>query len=495
MAESLTMEFMYANEKLVYIRPVKSPDAPEPIDDIPAFAKSLNVVHVPAFSGIGTQEPRHAIGIQNKLVGEGKPGEIVRNLLLDIWTASNSKAGQSSWKDLKSDIDRLFQCELLPPESSDARPYVVCEYRPKVNPSAPVSRPPKLDIANAGSGFHQVLLLLSFFHARPASVLLLDEPDAHLHFILQREIFDLLRSVAQRRNCQLIIATHAEVLLQDAEPEQIISFIGQEPRRLIRPEERQRLQEALRRLSCLDLLQADHVGAVFYVEDDSDHKILREWASVIDHPAHRFLQFPYLVPQHGKGNVDEAKAHFQCLRLAKPEIKGLCVLDRNGDQSPTPGGMPVGLASRLWGRYEIENYLLLPDLLKRFVWRETDLFTRATAEQDALTIDAEFAQNFPAGIDFLKDIPALRDLKGSDFIVNVLNQTSSPLPKRDLFMLAKLMKPDEIHPDVVSVLDAVAGILPGRVPNIEANVTPLDTNGVDEPSENNPNGSSQRETT
>ena len=131
--ESLTIEFMYANEKLVYIRPVQSPDSPDPIDELPDWAKSLEVVHVPAFSGIGTQEPRHAIGIQKKLVGEGRPGEIVRNLLLDIWETSIKQEQKSPWKDLKADIERLFQCDLLPPEFSDARPYVVCEYRPKAN--------------------------------------------------------------------------------------------------------------------------------------------------------------------------------------------------------------------------------------------------------------------------------------------------------------------------------------------------------------------------
>jgi len=470
--DALTIEFLYANEKQVYVRPVQSPDTPEPIDKIPPFAQSLNIVHVPAFSGIGTQEPIHSDGIQNKLVGEGKPGEIVRNLLLEIWNKSNREKNRAPWSDLKSDIHRLFQCDLLPPEGE--RTYIVCEYRPKRNSGQPLARAPKLDIANAGSGFHQVLLLLAFFHGRPASVLLLDEPDAHLHFILQREIFDHLRNVAQRRSCKLIIATHAEVLLEDTEPDQIISFIGTEPRRLVEQTEKQRLQDALRILSALDLLQADHVRAVLYVEDESDHKILREWARVLDHPAAAFLQFPYVVPLRGKGNVDKAKQHFQCLRLAKPEIRGVCVLDRDSGMSGGTGGMPAGLNSCLWGRYEIENYFLVPAALKRFLRRDSD---RSTFDESV--IDTEFAANFPTGIDFLRDIPALRDLKGSDFIVSLLSKTFSPLPKRELYMLAEKMRPEEIHPDIVQTLDAIAAVLPSIAPAVDANLTPLDNNGVD----------------
>ena len=70
------------------------------------------------------------------------------------------------------------------------------------------------------------LTLLGFFYARPASVLLLDEPDAHLHVILQRQVYDLLRTVARKRVCQLLISTHSEIILEDTGAEQILSFYG-----------------------------------------------------------------------------------------------------------------------------------------------------------------------------------------------------------------------------------------------------------------------------
>lgn len=472
---SLTMELLYANEKLVYVRPVKSPENSEPINELPEFAVGLNVVHVPAFSGIGTQEPRHALGIQNKLIGEGKPGEVVRNLLLDIWEQSEKKAANAPWSQLRDDISRLFACELEPPEFSDARPYIVCEYRPQRNPNDKSQRPPKLDIANAGSGFHQVLMLLAFFHAKPSSVLLLDEPDAHLHFILQREIFDHLRSVARDRNCKLVIATHAEVLLEGSEPDQIISFVGHPPKRLVKPEEKQRLKEALRRLTALDLLKADHAGAVLYVEDESDHKILREWASVLGHPAHEFLQSSYVYALQGKGNLDDAKRHFQCLRLAKPDFRGYCVLDRDLSSAAEIGGAPVGLQFAKWRRYEIENYLLIPDAIKRFL----EVKEGGYPLSDFAVVDQTFAENFPPGIDYLKDIPAIADLKASDFLVDVLARTWRPLSKRDLFQLAKKMTPKEIHPEVIQVLDAIAAV-PKSIPLAEAHKAPVDINGVDD---------------
>lgn len=467
--ESLTMEILYANEKLVYVRPVRSPEQPERIEALPEFALDLNVVHVPAFSGIGTQEPRHAAGIQSKLIGEGRPGEIVRNLLLDVWEKGET------WKDLKEDVERLFQCELLDPEFSDARPYILCEYRPNSGRGSRKPRGPRLDIANAGSGFHQVLLLLAFFHARPAAVLLLDEPDAHLHFILQREIFDLLRRTAQRRRCQLVVATHAEVLLDGAEPEQIISFVGPSPRRLLNPTDKARLRDALRQLTSLDLLQADHVSAVLYVEDESDYKILREWAAILEHRAADFLEYPYVVPLKGKGQLSFARRHFSALRLARPTLGGLVVVDRDDDEGTQPG-MPGGLTLHRWRRYEIENYLLNPAPIKRLL--EPNAGPTPTFEEGQ--IDEHFRLNFPAHADYRSDLPALSDLKAGDFLVHLLSRTSQPLPKRDLFMLAARMTREEIHPEVVEVLDKIERILPATVPAIAANETPDDSNGIDD---------------
>ena len=475
-SQSLTMEFLYANEKLIYIRPVESPEDPTPLTSLPDFIKSFQVVHVPPFSGIGTQEPRHSAGIQSKLVGEGRAGEIVRNLVLDIWERSGRSSNAPPWKEFSSDLKRLFQYEILPPQFSDTQPYIVCEYRP-TSLGQGQRRGPRLDIANAGSGFHQVLLLLAFFHARPTSVLLLDEPDAHLHFILQREIFDHLRNVAQARDCKLIVATHAEVLLSGVEPDSIVSFVGEKPRRLVTNHEKRALTDALRTLTSLDLLQASHVGTILYVEDESDYKLLREWASLLGHPALAFLSFPYVWPLEGKGNVGLAKKHFTCLRLAYPEIKGICILDRDQDEGLADDS-PPGLEIARWQRYEIENYLLNPDILLRYVDRPADLFELAAVRADREQVLHAFQENFPSQIDWLADAPVLKDLKASSFLVDTLARTSKPLQKRDLFMLASRAAPEHIHQDVREMLDRIARNLPRVVPALAANASPEDENGT-----------------
>lgn len=55
-----------------------------------------------------------------------------------------------------------------------------------------------LDLSLAGRGFQQMLLILAHLYSHKGSVLLIDEPDAHLEILRQQQIYSLLRSIADR---------------------------------------------------------------------------------------------------------------------------------------------------------------------------------------------------------------------------------------------------------------------------------------------------------
>ena len=224
------------------------------------------------------------------------------------------------------------------------------------------------------SGFHQVLLLLSFFYARPATVFLLDEPDAHLHVILQRQIYERLRAVASRRDCQLIVATHSEVILDSTPPRRVVSFLGK-PHPLVREDQRDQVREAMGRLTTLDLLLAEQGRAVLYCEGESDFDILHAWSEVLNHPAKRFFSKPFFHVNEGC-NPREAKGHLFAVHAIHPSIRGLLLLDGDNRSLPDRELIANGLLIVRWHRYEIENYLLVPDAIKRTSLPEPrDLFT------------------------------------------------------------------------------------------------------------------------
>lgn len=213
------VEFQYANRDLVYVRPCGAKEfTREDMESFPeCAAEDLDVVHVPPLLEIERDEPRRELGLQNMLVGEGRPGRILRNLL---WEISVNKPEE--WEKLAAHIDELFDIQLEKPSYSPGRPYIICEYR------GPDHRRP-FDLASAGSGTLQVLLLLAFLYARPSAVLLLDEPDAHQHIILQRQVYDLVRKITRDRGGQLFIATHSEVILDATEPTRVLNFYRESP--------------------------------------------------------------------------------------------------------------------------------------------------------------------------------------------------------------------------------------------------------------------------
>lgn len=66
----------YQNTELLYVKPAK-----EHIENLPNAAPDISVVHVPPFSGIGAEETRYDRPYQDLLIGQGKPGNILRNWL------------------------------------------------------------------------------------------------------------------------------------------------------------------------------------------------------------------------------------------------------------------------------------------------------------------------------------------------------------------------------------------------------------------------------
>ena len=445
----LTMEFGYVNKDQVYFKP--KIDGAGGIDEA---ARELKVAYIPSFSGISLEEKFHTPAYQDMLIGQGKLGDILRNLLLQV----SKDEDKGKWDDLCKRIREIFQCELLPPVETA---FILCEYH-DLQSQRKSRRKMRLDINTAGSGFQQVLLLLAFLYARPASVLLIDEPDAHLHVNLQGRAYRLLREIARERNGQLIIATHSEVLIKSTQPNHITSFFGKNPKILATAQDRDILQYGLKELDGKDLLDAEQAGnRILFLEGQSDYAILKAWAEVLEHPPHPLRKWfadntAYWRDMQGVGSWKVEFHHFQALRQCHPEMKGFMLLDadakKNCSSSP-PADSPTGMRLERWRRYEIENYLIHPEAIRRFIKGEQ---ARTFAPQLA---KAEQYMKDTMGRGFFSD-PLNYDLeaiKASErFFRPMFNQAGGTVYKRDLHKLAAAMRPEELHGDVRDMLDAIA---------------------------------------
>jgi AAA domain, putative AbiEii toxin, Type IV TA system/AAA domain len=443
---TVAMEFIPDSPEQIYVRPTPETDATI------LREKRLPTVFVPAMSGLQPDEPLYARREKlDALLGQARPGEVLRNLLVQ------TSESEAAWGALQGSIRRLFGYELLPPDATGA--HIIAEYRPR-------DGGPSFDIASAGSGFQQVLMLLTFLHTRPGTVLLLDEPDAHLHIILQDAIYAELRSVASAEGSQLLVATHSEVIINSVDPRELC-IVLQTPRMLAGTEERRRLVGFLGSLSNTDIMLAEEAPGVLYLEGYTDLEILRAWARVLEHPAHELLTSrlfwrPTVAePRRGAAGIP-ARDHYDALKLVREDLPALEILD--GDARAEMTATPItgtGFQRLRWPRYEIESYLVHPDALGRFVERQVGPGEASAEGRRAMVAEIEklFRREFlkkplkpePLVENYLRTTKARKEI-----LPRILHAAGLPgFPYTRYHEIAAALRPEEIHPDVVDMLDAL----------------------------------------
>ena len=435
----LPVEFLADSTEQIYVRP--RPVAPDLVRQA-----DLTTVFVPAMSGLSTDEPVYQRPKVDQLLGQAKPGDVLRNLLVVV---SNS---EQAWRALSRSIRRLFDVDLLPPDATGAN--ILAEYQP-------AGGGPRLDIASAGSGFQQVLMLLTFLHTRPGSVLLLDEPDAHLHVILQDAIYGELRTVAAANQSQLIIATHSEVIINAVEPRELCVLFDQ-PQMLADTEQRAQLIGSLRALTQTDIMQALKAPGVLYVENYTDLEILRAWARVLGHPVlelltTKLLWKPAVTETRPGATGIRARDHYDALKLVKDNLPGLELID--GDARPEIQSTPItgqGLQRLRWRRYEIESYLIHPSAIARFVERTVGA---AGAGPHLADLRRHFEEAYPPAVlrDPLGEHAFLNSTKArTELLPPALAAAGLPgLPYTRYHEIAALMTLEEIHPEVIEKLNDI----------------------------------------
>ena len=202
---SCGFEFHYANSESIYCRPLRTEE--QKTLTIPEQASKAKITYLPPMSGLIANELRLDPGAIDVRLGEGRTAEILRNLCYQL---ASLDGGQ--WEHYCNQIDSLFGVRLIEPVYIGERGEIAMAY--KNNDGV------LLDLSASGRGQQQTMLLIAHMMLNPGSVLLLDEPDAHLEILRQRQIYSLLKENAEQTNSQIIAATHSEVLLNEAAGQQ-----------------------------------------------------------------------------------------------------------------------------------------------------------------------------------------------------------------------------------------------------------------------------------
>ena len=454
-------EFDYANDESFYCRPLRLDDKGEQWMPIPDQARSIRLAFLPPMSGLAANELRLDPGAINVRLGEGRTAEVLRNLCFQVSEQTQQGAG---WAGVKEQIRDLFGIELMRPSYLHERGEITMSYRSAAGTM--------LDISAAGRGLQQTLLILAHLAVNFGSVLLLDEPDAHLEILRQRQIYQVLTEAARRSQCQILAASHSEIILNEAAGrDMVIAFLGQ-PHRI--NDRGSQLLKSLRDYGFDHYYQAEQTGWVLYLEGSTDLAILSVFADLLQHPARDVLKRPFV--HYVMNQPKAAREHFHALREAKSDLKGIALFDL----LTSPLLENPALSEVMWSKREIENYFCTRDVLRAWANKVGRQIADPSDSSDHRQSDAQgtlFAfrcvQLMDSKISELEG--ALKSLrKGSpwDGVLKVTDEFLDPLfeaffaelkqpnlmRKTNYHQLAYFLQPDAIDPEIRSVLDKIVEV-------------------------------------
>ena len=443
------LEFDYANEESFYCRPLRISDSKTPERmAIPSEAGTVQIAFLPPMSGLAATETRLDQGAVNVRIGEGRTAEVLRNLCFRI-----HEDRPEQWEVLTDQIKRLFGSELDAPRYVAERGEIAMTYR---EPGV------RLDISSTGRGLQQTLLLLGYMYANPGAVLLLDEPDAHLEILRQRQIYQILTDVGRDSGSQIIAASHSEILLNEAaDRDLVIAFVGQ-PHRI--GDRGSQVLKALREIGFEQYYQAEQTGWVLYLEGSTDLSILQAFARRLGHEAACVaLERPFV--RYVADQPSAVRRHFHGIREALPNLKGIAVFDRLEGGSPDID--PVECL--MWERREIESYLCSRATLEAYaihsarndsagpLFAEAEAGKRLAAMQDSIDAIGSALERLRRGSPWDGDSKV-----SDDFLDPVFREYFEKLglpnlmAKKNFYELAQYVPVEEIDTEIRVKLDAIA---------------------------------------
>jgi energy-coupling factor transporter ATP-binding protein EcfA2 len=157
-------------------------------------------IYAPGLAGIPRDERYQPLGSVRKIVARGDANLVLRNVLHQL--SSNHVA----WNQFIDDMRQLFP-------TIDISVSFDPNTEESITATFSVDGSPELPLDAAGTGILQASQLLAYVALFQPRLLILDEPDSHMHPNNQRKLCALIHRLTQDREVQAIMCTHSRHVL------------------------------------------------------------------------------------------------------------------------------------------------------------------------------------------------------------------------------------------------------------------------------------------
>ncbi len=442
-----------------------------PQDRIPTIA------YLPPFAGISDKESWVSVADRRRLIGRGLAGAVLRNTIIDLFNENQRK--RDLHKDIRGRIPRPILAEIRNTDPYEKLNQVIFStfmgqispqrFNPNFHNYVKVDfekgefirnrfkRFPNYnqrDIMVEGSGFLQWLSVYTFALNPEINLLLLDEPDAHLHCSLQSGLVEDLREIANAFDKQVLIATHSSEVVKNAEPVSIMHVNGRNTSYLRFEDQKTLVLSGLGTEYSPIINKIQKGKRILFTENASDVNFLKIWAAKLN------IVWPENLTEwpHASKHI-ERKNLFIHLIDSIPEVKAISLSDRdsypyeNTNRTLTIIGFADfiqgnnELRFRMWRRWEIESYLICPNAIARVAGVTIEEVHSYCQINHGIVFNVDYLQS-----DMSAPIRPLFD-DSKPIIENICQQFS--ISKYDI---ANAMTEVEIFEDVRTLLSEIVGI-------------------------------------
>ncbi|HEY0429019.1 MAG TPA: ATP-binding protein [Pyrinomonadaceae bacterium] len=351
--------------------------SPEDLPNTPTL-QDKPPLFISGFVGLSAVEERiFPVALQDRL-RLGNVSAVIRNLVFDM-----KENAEPEYQRLKKRMEDDFDFHLDTIEFNEEKDlYVTAQYSELCE-----EKNLSLDFSSSGSGFMQILQILApiyRFCPSHSDIVLLDEPDAHLHPNLQTTLASSLRKIREELGIQIIISTHSTSIIRSASPSEVVPISAKA--RICKPLTAQsELDEEIRaKIDSYHLAKSVISGKLVFIED-LNTSVLERFDEVLNKKVFKGANTSPII--RGRGKTD--RVPFQIREIIR-EVSGEeveVIFVRDGD------GLPPDWRERLSNfanernvrlcildGFEIESYLLNPNLILRTIQNKYDDTRGLTSE-------------------------------------------------------------------------------------------------------------------
>ncbi|EOC1346098.1 ATP-binding protein [Cronobacter turicensis] len=354
-------------------------------DGSPNNTNIPQIAYLPPFAGITDRESRLSPAMRNRLIGQGLSGGVIRNSLYDIHLSNQNKRQalkegrtkiankdlaelreNDAWEILQKTLFDLFSLKIeVTPFNDQYHSYLKIECTAgKVNgyQFTKYKNFNARDIMVEGSGFLQWLSVYTLALSEEFNVILLDEPDAHLHTQLQKNLTERLEDITIKKEKQVLLATHSTELIRAYEPYKILSLSNSRGRYLGSDDEKIGLLSGIGTMFSPKIHKLTEEKRLLIVEGVSDERFLKKIFEKLQ------LTWPKsIVTWFWTGKSSERYQLYKQLKNEIPELKAISIRDRDDDSDGSVDAnlkdkgttySDVNFQAMKWRRRHIENYFL-----------------------------------------------------------------------------------------------------------------------------------------